>query len=85
MNLHIPVKHALTARISIKADRCTEYPGAMAGGVLKVSLGQGYMPKLAKAARCRLPSRATTYFDQRHNKLTKLANYKKSKEGKLVS
>ena len=61
--------HSSQTRINrkdINQGRCTEYPGAMAAGVLKVSLGQ--------------PSRATTYFDQRHNKLTKLANYKKSKE-----
>ena len=79
--------HSVQTRMNrkdINQGRCTEYPAAMAAGVLKVSLGQSYMPKLANKLGCRIPQRALTYFDRRHAKLTNQAAYKRSKHGKLV-
>ena len=71
-------------RKDINQGRCTEYPSAMAAGILKVCLGQSYLPQLAKKLHCRITQRASNYLEQRHNRLTKQAAYKKSKEGKLV-
>ena len=71
-------------RKDINQGRCTEYPSAMAAGILKVCLGQSYLPQLAKKLHCRITQRASNYSEQRHNRLTKQAAYKKSKEGKLV-
>ena len=71
-------------RKDINQGRCTEYPSAMAAGVLKVCLGQSYVPSLTKKLGCRIPARAVSYFQRRHHELTNKASYKKSKHGKLV-
>ena len=54
----------------------------MAAGVLKLSLGECYVPTLAAKLGCTLPAAALLFLDRNHAKLSTLGVYKTSVSGK---
>ena len=59
-----------------------EYVFAMAAGILKLSLGECYLPTLAARLGCKLPAAAHLYLDHKYRCLNQKAQYKSSVGGK---
>ena len=66
--------HGIQSRIfrkDVNHGDSIEYVYAMAAGVLKLSLGECYLPTLAARLGCKLPSAAINFMDRKHNLLRK--------------
>ena len=77
--------HGIQSRIfrkDVNHGDSIEYVYAMAAGVLKLSLGECYLPTLAARLGCKLPSAAINFLERKHNLLTNKNIYKLSIGGK---
>ena len=59
-----------------------EYIFAMAAGILKLSLGECYLPTLAATFGCKLPNTALKFLDSKHTVLKTKSAYKVTIGGK---
>ena len=77
--------HGCQSRIyrkDVNHGNSIEYIFAMAAGVLKLSLGECYLPTLAARLACTLPALAVKFLDNKHTTLNKSVVYKTSIGGK---
>ena len=77
--------HGCQSRIyrkDVNHGNSIEYVFAMAAGILKLSLGECYLPTLAARFGCTLPASAFKYLDCKQAMLNKSATYKTSVAGK---
>ena len=77
--------HGVQSRIyrkDVNHGDSIEYIFAMAAGILKLSLGECYLPTLAAQCRCTLPDTALKYLDKKNTTMQKFGKYKQSIGGK---